>query len=292
MKTLEKYSFQAKPEEIIDDLYIRSDKDEIYIDPKGDPRENIELLYYANSSDATLLAYCHKCDKDRNLYVSLGDGLEGIINSDDITYNIMEDGKVHRSFAENKVGFNIRCLVRDIKQTDEGYKVLLSRKNVVEKLRNRYFNDLKVGDIVEGVVVSLNPTEAIISIGGDVVGILGVGNISKVFIDEPSEVLSLNQKIKVVVEEVERKGNNVFYEFNREKLLPSFEKIHDRYNEGDIVIGTIKKNMGTGYFVKLDECFEGVAKYKSNANFNYGDNVKVRINKINVDRERINLKIV
>jgi len=292
MKTLEKYRFQAKPEEIIDDFYLRSDKDEIYIDPKGNTRENIELLYYANSSDATLLAYCHKCDKDRNLYVSLGNDLEGVINSDDITYNLMEDGKVHRSFAESKVGFNIRCVVKDIEQTDDGYNIKLSRKSVVEKLRNRYFNDLKVGDIVEGVVISLTPTEAIVGIGGDVVGILGVRNISKVFIDEPSEVLSLSQKIEVVVDEIEREEDNIFYEFNREKLLPSFEKIYDKYNEGDIVIGTIKKNIGTGYFVKLDECFEGVAKYKNNATFNYGDMVKVRINKIDVDRERINLKIV
>jgi ribosomal protein S1 len=289
-----KYNHQSIPEELIDDNYLHQATNEIVFYPNSDNdvADTLDRLYYAKTSGKTILAYCYKSDGDRNLYVTLSDGVTGIVPHDEVSYQVMDDGLVHKGLVTNRVGLYVRCLVKDIESLEDEYKVTLSRKDAIIKAKNRYYNDLKRGMVLEGVVTSLTPTEAIISIGADVVGILGVRNIARVFIDTPSEILSVNQRVQVVVDKIFRDNTGeVRFEFNRKKLLPTFKDIYKKYNVGDIVIGTVKGNMGTGYFVKLDEVYEGVAKFVPNKRYKNGDQVKVLIKKIDIARERINLAI-
>ena len=289
-----KYNNQSIPEELIDDKYLYQTTNEIvfHANSNMDVAETFDKLYYAKTSGKTILAYCFKSDGDRNLYVSLSDEVIGIVPYDEVSYEVMDDGLVHKGLVTNRVGLYIRCVVKGIEDYNGKNKVKLSRKDAIIKTRNRYYNDLKKGMVLEGVVTGLTATEAIISIGGDVVGILGVRNIARIFIDNPSEVLNVNQRVHVVIDRVYRNvDGTVKYEFNRKKLLPTFKDIHNRYNVGDIVLGTIKGRMATGYFVKLDEVYEGVAKFVRNRHYKSGDQVKVLVKKIDINRERINLSI-
>lgn len=298
MAGLYKYNNQTIPDELVDEDFLKNIDSRLvfWADREQDISETLENLNYAKHAGKAVYVYVYKCDNKRHLYVLFGSRVSGIVPAGEVSYRVMEDGLVHKGLVINKVGAYISCYVKNIEKKNskygDEYLVTLSRKDVVEKVRNRYYNDLKRGMILEGVVVGLTPTEAIIDIGGDVVGILGVRNIARVYIDSPDEVLSLNQKLLVMVDKVIKgQDGSVRYEFSRKKLLPPFSEIHKRYKVGDIVLGTVKGSMGTGYFIKLDEFYEGVAKFVSNRRYKKGDSVKVLIKKIDVPRERINLAI-
>jgi ribosomal protein S1 len=288
-----KYEEQFIPEELIDEDYLRNTTNEIgfSICRKSPPHEVLEKLYSAKARGKTILAYCIKSDTNRNLYVDVN-GITGTILPDEITYHLMEDRLPHKALVDGLVGFYIRCIVKEIVQSNGEYSLLLSRKDVNETIRNRYWNELKQNMIVEGVVLNITQNQAIVGIGGDVIGILGVRNISRTYVNSPSDVLKVNQRISVIIDRIKRDENGIIlYEFNRKDLLPSFDNILKHYNVGDTVLGTIQSNMGTGYFVKLNESYEGIAKYIDGRRFEKGDQVKVQIRKIDVDKERINLLI-
>lgn len=271
--------------------------DEIKVDFEEDNSNDAEIikeLRKAMETKKTLSGYCVQALEDGTLEIKLGNNIRGFIPREEVTYKVEKDGQVHLGKCQNRVGLFVSFKVRGLKQEDNGEIVVaLSRKAAVIEVNERYAKDLKVGDVLEGVITGMQPYGAFVDIGGDVSGIVAVRDITKVIISHPSEAIKLGQRVTVVLKSVDKKPDgSLTVTFSREQLLPGWEDIDKYYKQGATVVGKVKNIWDTGVFVELSESFEGLADFVPGRTFKYGEKVRVKIDVINKERQKIKLRIV
>ena len=270
--------------------------DELIVEPTCLGNNNIEVM--ASLRDAMvngeiLYGFCRQAKRDGTLVVDLADEVTGLIPRDEVTYKVERDGLVHKGICHKKVGLNIPFIVKDIRVDTEnkGFVVDLSRKEAVEKIKSFYRNNLREGVVVRGLITGFQDYGAFVDIGGDIEGLLGTPEISRTYIEHPSQIFRIGQAIDVLV--IDFDPDKFKVRFSRKELLPSWSDIHNRYKKGDVVLGTLKSALNTGFFIQLDEAFEGVADFPTDGRrLKSGDKVRVRINSIDDKREKIKLKIL
>ena len=151
------------------------------------------------------------CDSNYNLYLDFGNNLTGVIPRSEIeAINLNEDGLPRPDICTNKVNKYVQFKVKDISRNDT---VILSRKAVEKDAINWLKNDIQEGMEVCGIVKNIKPYGAFVEIGGGVVGLLHIEDISVARIKSPSERLEIGQKIKIVVKSIDRKTNRVILSY-------------------------------------------------------------------------------
>ena len=288
-----KYGNQTLPDEICFSLNDDS--------PINDT-EVIRMLVKAKREGTILSGYCSKGLSTGDLEIELSKNMKGIIPRNEVTYKVEKDGEVHLGKCSGRVGMNVQFKVKDIKEENGDFQIILSRKDAVEEVKNRYINELKEGMIVKGVVTGIQSWGAFVDIGGDVDGIISVGDVARVFINNPSEVLSIGEIVEVLIDRIEEVELNngektIHLVLNRKSLMPSFSEIEKYYRAGETVPGRVKKIIDSGIFVELNESFEGLADFTVDENgntrkFNYGEKIRVKIHSINMEKEKIRLRIL
>ena len=78
-------------------------------------------------------------------------------------------------------------------------KILLSRKNVQKEALDWVKENLETGMIVNGIVKNIRKFGAFVEIGGGVVGLLHIKDISISRINNPSDRFRVGNQIKVMV---------------------------------------------------------------------------------------------
>jgi small subunit ribosomal protein S1 len=260
----------------------------------------IKKLKLAMQTGEIMSGECIKTTEDGDMVIDLSPNVVGIIPRNEVTYSVESDGNVHKGKAQKKVFLNVNFKVKEIldEKNELGQTVvLLSRKDVVEEIRDRYKAELKEGHLVQGVVVGIENYGAFIDIGGDVSGVLSKAEICKVWINHPSEKLSIGDPIDVVVKEPlgEKKGNEILISFTRKPLFKNWDVVNKLFKKGEVVKGRVKDTNGaggTGIFIEISDDFEGLADYKTGHRYNYGDFVRVRIDYIDAKKEKIKLTII
>lgn len=278
------YANQVKPEEIVLNLEDNSFATDV---------EVLRELKSAIKTNKTLSGYCAECDEEGLLQIQLSNRIRGIIPREEVTYKLERDGLVHLGKCQNRVGLCVPFKVKSLEEKNGEITANLSRKDAVLEVRNTYAKELKVGDVVEGVVVGLQSYGAFIDCGGDVSGILSIRDITKVFISHPSEVLKVGQHVTVVVSAFEAdKDNNIVITYNREQLLPGWDEIDQYVKEGKTVMGRVKRIIDTGIFIELDQSYEGLAEFVPGMTFKYGDRIRVKVDLVNKSKKKIKLRII
>lgn len=293
MKDFPYYKNQVLPD-ILDELNIY-DFDDINV--------LLDFLKKAKDANKTIIGYCTSVDSITGLVELIfdeefSDKIVGYIEKDDVTYITNKDGTVHIGRAIDCLDKFIKVKVKDITYDEENdtYKVKCSRKDVVKPIHDMYMNDIKSGVLapnmkVKGIVTGMDSTRVFVDIGGDVTGILGVADIARAYVVDPSDVLSLGDELELVVKIAQVEPFKL--SLSRKMLLSGWDEIDKKYKVGKIVPGIVKNRIPTGIFVELDECFEGLADFPPfEKNLKFGDRVKVRINVIDKKREKIKLKII
>ena len=74
-------------------------------------------------------------------------------------------------------------------------------------------NDLKEGMIVYGIVKNIRPYGAFVEIGGGIVGLVHIEDISVARIKSPYERFKIGQKIKIMIKSIDRKTNRVILSY-------------------------------------------------------------------------------
>ena len=70
--------------------------------------------------------------------------------------------------------------------------------------------ELKVGQVINGIVKSVQKYGAFIEIGGGVIALLHIEDISVARIKTPLERLSIGEKINVMVKSIDRESGRIF----------------------------------------------------------------------------------
>ncbi|MCQ4924824.1 S1 RNA-binding domain-containing protein [Tissierella carlieri] len=253
-------------------------------------------LRKAQKTNETIYAYCNAGD-DKSGEIELSflencDDVIGYVLLDDITYD-----KLHVGRLIDCIDSVIGVKIIDVEDEVDGLtKVKCSRKEVVKEIHDKYNSDIKNGIfheglIVKGIITGMDYNKAYVDIGGDVTAILGVADISKVYVRQPQDILEVGQVIDLVVKKVY--SDPIKISLSREMLLSGWENIERRFKAGKIVPGIVKNSMPTGIFIELSESFEGLAEdIPPGVKYNYGDRVIVKILTIDKKREKIKLKII
>ncbi|MBO6244326.1 MAG: S1 RNA-binding domain-containing protein, partial [Clostridia bacterium] len=100
--------------------------------------------------------------------------------------------------------------------------VILSRKQVQKEALDWVKNSLKIGEKVTGIVKNIRPYGAFIEIGGGVVGLVHIEDLSIARIKTPSERLKIGQKVEIIVKSINRQQGLV--DLSYKELLGTWEE--------------------------------------------------------------------
>lgn len=229
-----------------------------------------------------------KCDSNYNLYVDMGENMRGIIPREEVeAINIDETGFPKPNVCVNKVNKIVQFKVKDIKQDDIA---ILSRKAVGKEALKWVKEELKEGMIVCGIIRNIRPYGVFVEIGGGVVGLLHIEDISVARIKTPAERFKIGQKINVMVKYIDRSRERVILTYK--ELLGTWEENIKSFSEGDTVPGIAREieKQKNGIFVELKPNLVGLADYQEN--IEYGQQVLVNIRKIIPEKKKVKLVFV
>lgn len=236
----------------------------------------------------TLQGIVKKCDNDYNLYIELDKGLTAIMPRKEIeAINIEESGLPKSNLCTGKVHKFVQFKIKEAKDENN---IIISRKEVQEEALKWIKNDLKEGQIVTGIVKNIKPYGAFIEIGGGVVGLIHIEDLSIARIKTPFERLNIGQKIKVVVKSIHKETGKVILSYK--ETLGSWEENAKKFTQGTKAKGIIReteKNKN-GIFIELTPNLVGMAEYKEG--LIYGQTVDVYIKKIDNERKKVKLLII
>lgn len=138
--------------------------------------------------------------------------------------------------------------------------VVVSHKVLVEEeisdQRNAILNSLEKGQILEGVVKAITDFGVFVDLGG-VDGLVHITDLSWGRINHPSEVVKLDETIKIVVTDYDEEKKRI--SLSLKKLLPHpWENIDEKLKIGDKVSGRVVSLTEYGAFIEIEKGIEGL----------------------------------
>ena len=143
---------------------------------------------------------------------------------------------------------------------------------------------------VKGIVKSIRPYGVFIEIGGGIVGLLHIEDISVARIKSPFERLNIGQNIKVVVKYIDSEQKRVTLSYK--EILGTWEENAKNFQVGSTVVGKVRETEKgkNGIFIELTPNLVGLAEYKEG--IEYGQDVDVYIKNIIPEKKKVKLIIV
>ena len=139
--------------------------------------------------------------------------------------------------------------------------IVVSRRAVLEEthkeLREERYSQLALGDVVEGRVKAITDYGAFVDLGG-YDSLLHSSDITYRRIGHPSEILKIDQIVKVKIIKVDPEKNRVSCGLKQLEEDP-WTKIEGKFNIGDKLQGTCTNVTDYGIFIEVDNGIEGLA---------------------------------
>ncbi len=248
---------------------------------------SLDELNYASINGDIIQARVTSCDSNYNLYLDLGNNITGIIPREEVeAMNIDETGFPKPNICTSKVNKFVQFKVKNIVKDDT---VILSRKAVGKEAMNWMRNDLKEGMCVRGIVKNIRPYGAFVEIGGGIVGLVHIEDISVARIKTPFERFKVGQKINIIIKSIDKKTNRVILSYK--EMYGTWEENVANLKEGMTVeaIARETEKSKNGIFIELKPNLVGLAEYKDN--IKYGQKVDVYIKRIIPEKKKIKLVI-
>ena len=149
-----------------------------------------------------------KYDSNYNLYVDLGKNYTGIIPNEEVeAFDINKRNNKKKKIFQSKVNKVVQFKVKEIQDNNT---LILSRKQVEEEALYWVKNELEIGQVVKGIVKSVQKYGAFIEIGGGIVALLHIEDISVARIKSPLERLSIGEKINVIIKSIDKEDGRIF----------------------------------------------------------------------------------
>lgn len=200
-----------------------------------------------------------------------------------IDYMAVDDNERRlRSMAGKKVSFKIIGITED--------SFMASRQAAIEHMASLTWKKISEGDIVQAIVQYVGRRHAILSVGG-IDCRLEAQEFSYDWIDVMSDILTTGDAVRVKLLQVDEEKKSL--KVSRKALLPDpWTNIRASFQERSEYVGTVSGVETFGNFVKLDEGIPCLTPHLRQIQVDKGDQVLVRITKINENERKISAKIV
>lgn len=138
--------------------------------------------------------------------------------------------------------------------------VVVSHKVLIEKSiagkRKEILDKLEKGQILEGIVKAITDFGVFVDLGG-VDGLIHITDLSWGRINHPSEVVKLDEKIKVVVTDFDKEKKRISLSL-KQLLEHPWQNIEEKYKVGDKVSGRVVSLTDYGAFIEIEKGIEGL----------------------------------
>jgi SSU ribosomal protein S1P len=185
------------------------------------------------------------------MIVELFDGMEAFLPGSQIDVRPVRD---FESYLETRMEFKI------VKLNPGNENIVVSHRELIEheleEQRQEILESLEVGQVLEGTVKNIVDFGVFIDLGG-VDGLLHITDLSWGRVSHPSEVVELDQEIEVVVLDYEEERQRISLGLKQLRDHP-WEKIGNKYDEGDVVEGKVVSITNYGAFVEIEKGIEGL----------------------------------
>ena len=156
------------------------------------------------------------------------------------------------------IGRFVQCEVLKIDEARRN--IVVSRRSLIEKQRQEdreaLLKELEVGQLRKGIVKNIAEFGAFVDLGG-IDGLLHITDMSWGRIGHPSEMVSIDQEIEVVILHIDHEKEKIALGL-KQKLPSPWEEVDKRFPVESIIEGSVVNVMSYGAFVKLEEGIEGL----------------------------------
>lgn len=216
----------------------------------------------------------------------------------DMPRNLSEEAR--RQELERHIGQELRLKVIEVERRRRRLVMsqMLAEREYRARRKKELFQELKVGDELEGIVRSIRPFGAFVDIGG-ADGLLHVSEIDWAPVKHPRDVLKVGDKVKVKVIRLDPDRHRIA--LSRKRVLPNpWDTIEERYHQGDFIPVTITRVVDFGAFAQIEPGVEGLIHISELADITVaeplktvrpGDKVPAKILRIDSRRQRVGLSV-
>jgi small subunit ribosomal protein S1 len=197
------------------------------------------------------------------------------------------------------VGQNLLVKVHEIQEYDEGsMAVIVSRKKLLE---DEFWNSLKVGQKVEGVISSIATFGVFIDLGG-AEGLIHISRLAPYRIENIKDQFKLGDKLEAIIVEIDKENKRIG--LSRKELLDKTQQwpaTEEKYGVGTRHTGIVRRIMDFGAFVELEPLVEGLLRTseiswtkrlrRPNDVLKVGDKVEVVVTAFNAEKRMISLSM-
>ena len=253
--------------------------------------EKLELL--KNLEEGQIVKGIVKNITDYGAFIDLG-GLDGLLHITDISWSRVINPSDSLNLGEE---IEVKVLSFD----KEKLRVSLGLKQIQNDPWEEIDSKYSSGGIYEAVVSNVTDYGCFAELEQGIEGLIHLSELDWTSKNiHPSKVVSQDEKIKVMILEIDREKRRISLGLKQTKPNPWVE-FDNKYNLGDNVEGEIKSITDFGIFVGLEGNIDGLIHLsdiseEDNAKealekFSKGDKITCVIFGIDSDRERISLKL-
>ena len=253
--------------------------------------EKVELL--KNLDEGQIVKGIVKNLTDYGAFVDLG-GLDGLLHITDISWSRVTNPSEVLSLGQE---IDVKILSFD----KEKLRVSLGLKQIQNDPWETIEGKYSVGGIYEATVSNLTDYGCFAELEQGVEGLIHLSELDWTNKNiHPSKVVDLEEKIKVMVLEIDHDKRRISLGLKQTKSNP-WTDFANKYGLGDSVEGNIKSITDFGIFVGLEGDIDGLIHLsdisedenpaEAMENYKKGDKLSCVIFGIDADRERISLKL-
>ena len=213
-------------------------------------------------------------------------GIEAFLPGSQIDVKPIRD---YDQYTNKNMDFKVVKINHEFKNVVVSHKALIEAD--IEEQKKGIISQLEKGQVLEGTVKNMTSYGVFIDLGG-VDGLIHITDLSWNRINHPSEILELDQTIKVVILDFDDDKSKIQLGLKQLTQHP-WDKLGDDVKEGSKVTGKVVVIADYGAFIEIDEGIEGLVHVsemswsthlRSAQDFvNVGDNIEAIV--LNLDRE-------
>ena len=195
----------------------------------------------------------------------------------------------------------IHCMVLKIDEARRN--IVVSRRAMIESERaekkTALLNQLHEGEIRKGIIKNIADFGAFIDLGG-IDGLLHITDMSWGRINNPNEMVKIDQELEVVILGIDRDKEKISLGLKQKTASP-WASVEEKYPVNAKITGTVVNVMTYGAFIKLEEGIEGLVHISEmswtkrishpNEILTVGDEIEVIVLGINKEKQEISLGI-
>ncbi len=153
---------------------------------------------------------------DFGAFVKLDDNIEGLVHVSNMTWDD-QPGKPDKYLS---VGQEVECLI--LNTSSEGRRISLGIKQLQKSPLQRFLDNHRIGDAIDGVVTRLTKFGAFVDLGDGIEGLMHVSEISSDRVDDPAQVLKTGEAIRVKLIKIANGGRRI--SLSRKALIKEEER--------------------------------------------------------------------